>query len=160
MKVLLETHKIFQAKLVEILLACGTKACLAKAANLEFVSNPLQSIHLRELGLAASDVVKIADLIHQSKDIGEGIKSFSLSYNNEIGDLGCMTLTSVLPKSIVELGLVDCGITDLGGVKLLEWAKKSSKLRMMCVEQNAFTDEMRKEFKHFSSENLHILLEY
>ncbi len=157
MKQILDEHRILQANLVDALRSCGTKACLAKANTLEINRNPMRSIHLRSLDLKASEIAKIADIIGQSGESGKGIDSLSLSYNNGMGDEGCLALASNMPDSVSELGLVDCGITDAGGIKLLEWAKKATNLRMICIEQNNFSDQLKSEFQKFASDNSHLL---
>ena len=52
------------------------------------------------------------------------IRSFSLDYNSEIGDMGISTIVGDLPSSLSELGLGVCGIGDAAGEHLLAWAGK------------------------------------
>lgn len=44
------------------------------------------------------------------------IKSISFSYNSSLGDLGAIALSKDLSKNICEIGLVNCGISDVGGI--------------------------------------------
>jgi hypothetical protein len=52
--------------------------------------------------------------------------------------------------------LVDCGIGDRGGTEILNWAKASSNLKMICIEQNNFSEKLKMEFNVFKKENLRI----
>jgi hypothetical protein len=72
--------------------------------------------------------------------------SLSLSYNPGIGDAGASVVAQALPATITELGLVGCGIGDQGGEALLHWAENASGLRMICVEDNQFSDETKTRF--------------
>ena len=65
-----------------------------------------------------------------------------------------------LPKSILEIGLVNCGINDIGGAEILNWMRSASSLRMICIEQNNFSENLKSEFKQFSNHNPQILVVY
>ncbi len=63
-----------------------------------------------------------------------------------------------MPESIREIGLVNCGIGDIGEIELMSWMSNSSNLQMICVEQNNFSTEFRLEFKKFRANNPQILV--
>lgn len=72
--------------------------------------------------------------------------SFSLSYN-KIGDLGAIALAAALPRTLGDLGLVDCSIADAGAKALLGWAVNASGLRIICIENNSLSEDMRNNFR-------------
>ena len=58
-----------------------------------------------------------------------------------------MTLANALPKTLTELGLVGCSIGDQGGKEILEWAKYAGGLRLICIEENNISEELRNQFR-------------
>ena len=115
---------------------------LAKSA----ISSAALNLHLRNAQMTASDVKLIANALDRTT-VSElaRLVSFSLSYN-AIGDEGASTLAASLPATLTELGLVGCSIGDKGGGAILEWAKYANGLRMICIEDNSMSDQMRKQF--------------
>ena len=108
------------------------------------------TLNLRNLGLNPTDAVAVADILKQEKiNNSDFIQSISFSYNNLIADAGVIAIVDSLPLSISEIGLVDCGIGDEGGIEILNWMRKSTNLQMICAEQNNFSDTLRKEFMLF-----------
>ena len=107
------------------------------------VSSSILNLHLRNARITASDVKIIANALDKTPS-SELVRlgSFSLSYNT-IGDQGAMTLANALPKTLTELGLVGCSIGDQGGKAILEWAKYAGGLRMICIENNIISKELR-----------------
>jgi hypothetical protein len=149
----------FQQKLACILRDVGNKACTDQAEMVEHATAPLTSLHFRSLGLESSDTVRIAEALQLDGDsVYHAIQSLSLSYNNNLGDKGATALAKHLPHSLREIGLVDCGIGDIGGLALLEWIKKCPYLRMVCIEQNNFSIELRSKFRLFSDGVNHLTL--
>ena len=116
---------------------------LAKGA----VSSSALNLYLRNAQMTASDVKLIANALDKTS-VSElsRLGSFSLSYNT-IGDEGANTLATCLPATLTELGLVGCSIGDQGGVAMLDWAKHANGLRMICIEDNNMSDQMRKQFR-------------
>lgn len=86
------------------------------------------------------------------------IESISFSYNPLLGDKGTIEIANNLPKTIREIGLVGCGISDTGGKELLKKFKEFKNLKMLCMEQNNLTDLVKEEFKKFSENNPQILV--
>lgn len=134
----------------------GTAKCVKKAEALE-QEGTLSSLHFRGLDLNVSHVQAIAHCLSQEQEGKGGYSSISFSYN-VIGDLGATALAKHLPKSVSEIGLVGCGIGDAGGAELLKWMKNAPALRMACIEQNHFSEALRREFKAFSKEHPQILV--
>jgi hypothetical protein len=110
------------------------------------VSSAALNLHLRNAKMTAADVKLIANALDRTP-VSElaRLVSFSLSYN-AIGDEGASTLAASLPATLTELGLVGCSIGDQGGGAILEWAKYANGLRMICIEDNSMSDQMRKQF--------------
>ncbi len=140
----------------DILRDVGTPECLKKVTELEKNSTNRNSYHFRNLGLNPKDVFNICDVI--LKEYSLSINSISFSYNQKFGDNGASILAKFLPLSIQEIGLVDCGISNKGGLDILDWVKRASNLKMICIEQNNFTQNLKTEFHKFAKDNPKILI--
>lgn len=127
----------------------GSNACIAAADKLSgrhFGSGEL-ILHLRNADITADGAVPIADALGSVAEAELAkLGSFSLSYN-EIGDDGTLALAAVLPKTLGELGLVGCSISDLGANALLKWAANASDLRMICIENNNVTETVWNSYR-------------
>lgn len=99
-------------------------------------------LHLRSAGLTQADARVLADAMASAGD-GPSLRSFSASYNPDLGDAGVVALAEAFPTSMRELGLVGCVIGDVGGRAILKWAKSAPELGMICVEGNAMSAEVR-----------------
>lgn len=77
-----------------------------------------------------------------------------------MGDPGAIALSKKLPRHIATLGLVDCGITDLGGMEILNWMKNSPNLQMICIEQNNFSARLELAFAAFKSTHPEIVVDF
>ena len=141
----LTLEEILQVALREI----GSDVTKTAADNLAriAVSSAALNLHLRNAKMTAADVKLIANALDRTP-VSElaRLVSFSLSYN-VIGDEGANTLATCLPATLTELGLVGCSIGDQGGAAMLEWAKHANGLRMICIEDNSMSDQMRKQFR-------------
>jgi hypothetical protein len=149
-----------QARIVHALRKIGRAKCLEKANKLEN-SSGIRNLHLRSLDLTASDIIAITScFMLNDSNVGSSIESISFSYNSSMGNEGVIALAKKLPPSIREIGLVDCGITDQGGIALLEWMKKAPHLRMVCIEENDFSVDLRRAFQQFRIEHAKITVIY
>ncbi|NNK78979.1 MAG: hypothetical protein HKP40_09740 [Litoreibacter sp.] len=126
----------------------GTTRCVAAADTLaqpHSVPSPI-SIHLRSAGIDEAGAARIARALTSLSEAERSrLHSFSLSYNG-IGDIGALAMAASLPETLGELGLVGCSIGDDGGEAILNWAKNATGLRMICIEGNAMSQEMRERF--------------
>jgi hypothetical protein len=86
------------------------------------------------------------------------IKTLSFSYNVELGDEGAIILVKSLPKSIASLGLVGCSINDVGGEAIFSWMKKATQLKMICIENNNFSVQLKKKYSDFAEKYPTILV--
>jgi hypothetical protein len=92
------------------------------------------------------------------KDEKGALTSISFSYNGALGDAGAITLSKSLPSDISEIGLVKCGIADRGGIEILHWMKSATQLRMICIEQNNFSEQLKFEYRQFSANHPKVLV--
>ncbi|MDF1695792.1 MAG: hypothetical protein P1U56_08180 [Saprospiraceae bacterium] len=139
-------------KIVEVLRQTGKVKCIEKVEELELNSSLNKLLNLRSLGLSVSDVRGICSILKEGNDHLK-IKSISFSYNPLIGDEGAVLIAQSLPFSIGEIGMVGCGIGDIGGRELLKLVKNTSNLSMICIENNNFSDALKAEFKAFQKRN-------
>ena len=106
-------------------------------------SSPNVNFHLRNAGFSADDVKLIANTLGMTPARESArLRSFSLS-DNTLGNEGAKALAAALPKTLTELELVGCAISDQGGKAILEWAKYASGLRMVCIEDNRLSQGLR-----------------
>jgi hypothetical protein len=146
-------------KIAKVLINTENLDCLKKAESLEIEAPQMDTLNLRNLGLKAIDISAIANILEQEKKNNAGfIKSISFSYNDLIGDIGATEIIRSLPPSICEIGLVGCGIGDIGGNEILHWIKTLPNLKMICIEQNSFSDNLKKEFNVFKKNNPKIIV--
>ncbi|MGJ8535132.1 MAG: twin-arginine translocation signal domain-containing protein [Alphaproteobacteria bacterium] len=132
--------------LVRALRATDKDICIAAAARLESLNAMASSfdLHLRSAGLDAADATSIAAAIRGSTaDEQLSLRSFSSSYNPGIGELGAVALINSLPPTLSEIGMVGCSLSDESGGALLDWVQNASSIRMICVEGNAYSPQMR-----------------
>jgi hypothetical protein len=147
---------MIQKKIAAVLRKKSQLKGLKKAKNLELNTSQTSTLHLRNLDLKINEITAIADILKQ--DHTGFIKSISFSNNPLIGDEGATLIAKSLPTSILEIGLVGCGISDKGGSELLKWMKKSPQLRMICMEKNNFSNELKIEIKNFKTNNPKIMV--
>lgn len=149
-------------KIAEVLRKNGSLECMSKAQELEKDAFQSRSLDLRSLGLKSGDIVALSEILtaaKESKDISiDLIDSFSLSYNSEIGDIGATHLARSLPITLSQLGLVACGISDQGGVEILQWMKETTSLQMICIEQNPLSEKVTLEFQNFKKNNPNVVV--
>jgi hypothetical protein len=146
----------FILQIAKALRSVGSEQCkeAAKSLKRSGKQGSLIDLHLRNLGLEAFDAFAIGKALEGLiADSESSLKSISLSYNKALGSAGAIALAKALPSSIREIGLVGCGIGDMGGIKLLEWVRNAPKLQMICVEQNYFSEPLKMEFLQLSKRN-------
>ncbi len=149
----------FLEDIAHILNKTGHPQCQEKAKILANEVHKSMSLHLRSLSLKLSDILAIASVIAQENtSIASSISSISLSYNQEVGDAGAIAIFKSLPSSISELGLVGCGIGDQGGTEILTWMNNAPNLRMICIEQNNFSEKLKSQFRLFGNSQRRIMV--
>lgn len=148
-------------ELINALRSIGKPVCMDAADRLAASAGTKTGfdLHLRGAGLNEADARVLADGMLRS-DAGDGpvLRSFSASYNPELGDTGAAALAEAFPETMTELGLVGCSIGDAGGRAILEWAQTAPKVRMICVEGNNFSTGMRSQFQDLAPFGRHVLV--
>ena len=141
----------FKKKLILCLRQINTKICLEVANKLEAETGHRINLELREGQFRKGDIKKICDVLSTLLNQQEfHISSFSLSYN-KITDNEIKMLSASMPINLEQLGLVGCSISDTGAEYLLEWLKRSNKLKLLCIEDNSISNELKAKFKNISS---------
>ncbi len=132
------------------------------AAATELLSvedNQDYNLHLRNADLDYTDIKLIADAIKTVHlQGGPVLRSFSVSYNPELGDKSILLLIDSLPQLVTEIGLVSSGIGDSSVNALLQWAQKAPNLRWLCVEENTFSDTVKNTLKQFGEDRQGLLV--
>ncbi len=145
-------------KIAAVLRAIGGNVCNTAAQRLEADNNSI-SLHLRNAGLSAADAVTLSQILQAlSTEEASTIDSFSLSYNNEIGNTGATAIAKALPRTLRELGMVGCNIGEQGGRTLLQWAANATDLRVICVEDNQFSTQLKDQFIELKQASKHLLV--
>ena len=147
---------MLQKKIAFILRKKGTSSCLKLAESIEKMEVCPTVLHFRSLDLNATDAKAVAMILQQGKDAAR-IDSISFSYNL-IGDAGAIDLAQSLPLSVSEIGLVGCEIGDQGGKAILNWMQNTSNLQMICIEQNNFSECVKKEYNTFKKDYPEVLV--
>ena len=90
---------------------------------------------------------------------GPKLHTISLSFNQKLKDDGVIEIINNIPQDTSVIAFVECGITDLAGQKIIDWAYKNDHLIAVYLEGNNFTDTMYSKFEKLKSEkpNLTIL---
>ncbi len=143
-----ENPQMTLATLVNVLKSTQNAVCQTAAAKLMLLhENSLDyDLHLRNANLSSMQIERIAAAIQAiHSQGGPALHSVSLSYN-KVSDQVMVSLVKRLPPTVTEVGLVQCGLSDLGGEALLAWAGGATKLQILCVEQNTFSQPLRAKF--------------
>lgn len=147
--------------LINALRSIGKSVCLDAADRLATSTgtNAGFDLHLRHAELNEADARVLANGMLRS-DSGNGLflRSFSASFNPDLGDTGAATLAEVFPETMTELGLVGCSIGDAGGRAILEWARIAPRLRMICIEGNRFSVDIRSQFQDLAPHGRQVLV--
>lgn len=146
-------------ELSKVLKEIGNKKCLEKAKLLVSLPSNFNSLSFRNLDLNAENALSIAVCLSDFQNPNQ-LRSISFSYNQELGDVGVKALVNNLPKSLTEIGLVGCGIKDVGGQLILDWIKTLPNLNMICIENNHFSNTIKQAFKNYSNQHPKVLVVY
>lgn len=149
-----ESAQMNQTELISALRSIGTPGCLAAADRLEASTGSQVGfdLHLRSAGLNQADAQVLAGgMLRAGAGHAFSLRSFSASYNPELGDVGASTLITAFPATMTELGLVGCSVGDAGARPILEWAHSAPNLRMICLEGNNFSAGIKAQFRDLAS---------
>ncbi|WP_136810756.1 hypothetical protein [Desulfosediminicola flagellatus] len=156
-----EKPEMIISYLIHTLRSINKPVCEKAADNLQSLTDNKSNydLHLRNADLTYKEIQRIAEAIKTVHDKrGPSLKSFSMSYNKHLGDEGVFVLVKALPPTVTEIGLVQCGIGDQGGDSLISWAINAPKLKWLCVEQNSFSDEIKRRFIQLGKERNGLLV--
>lgn len=150
---------MIQTELIRALRSIGKPVCLQAADRLDASTGSVAKfdLHLRHAGLNTTNARVLADGLSRA-GAGLLLRSFSVSYNPDLGDIGATALAEVFPETMTELGLVGCSIGDAGGRSVLQWAETARDIRMICIEGNNLSVSMKSQFKDFAALNCDILV--
>ncbi len=156
-----ESTEMNPTHLINALRSIGKPVCMDAADRLATSTgtNAGFDLHLRRAELNEADARVLANGMLRS-DSGNGLflRSFSASFNPDLGDTGAAALAEVFPETMTELGLVGCSIGDAGGRAILEWARIAPRLRMICVEGNRFSVDIRSQFQDLAPHGRQVLV--
>ena len=149
-------------KLVTALRSIGSPVCIAEAQRLEVAmkrNSGTIKLHLRNAALDVQSAEIIADALTSLSEHDLSLfTSLSLSYNGDLGDEGVTKLMNALPGNLVELGVVGCKVGDHGAEAILQWAGGARNLRMLCIEENIFSEQMKARLIRFGDQKPDLLL--
>ena len=102
-------------------------------------------LHLRSANLSIEDAEGVAGGIRALHSQPKALlTSFSVSYNTGLQRKGLSSLLSTLPtKHLAALGVVDCDLDDDSAYLIAEFISKCQSLRMVCVEENNFSEQAK-----------------
>ncbi len=149
-----ESADVKPTELINALRSIGKPVCLDVADRLASSTRSLTGfdLHLRRAQLNEADAQVLAGgLLASSGRNGHFLRSFSASFNPDLGNVGAITLAEAFPETVTELGLVGCSLSDSSGRSILEWAQSAPNLQMLCVEGNNFSTSMKSEFRDLTS---------
>ncbi|MFT5486221.1 MAG: hypothetical protein ACI9JL_003583 [Paracoccaceae bacterium] len=141
--------------------AIGGDVCIDAAQRLGELPDGATTftLHLRQAGLDGSDAGLLATALQSlGTKGGTSLDSFSLSYNSGIGDAGATSIAYSLPTTLPELGMVGCDLGDQAGEALLHWARQTSNLHTMCIEQNRFSEGLKTRFNDLARQRSNFLM--
>ena len=119
---------------------------LKVAKELTSINNSYDLI-IRRANLNVLDANKISNAIEKiSHQKGPLLQRISMSFNKDLKDEGLIKILNVLPDSTSAIGFVECGITDIGGQKIIDWANKSKGIKEIYLEGNFFSKHIIDKF--------------
>ena len=151
------SSKSLQIKIGTYLKKIGTSSCFAEANKIESLSTFERRFHFRNLNLSIFDLEELLDILNQDKE--NNINSVSFSYNL-IGDEGALIFAKRVPNYIEEIGLVRCGLGDLGGRAILKLLHELPNLEMICIEQNNLSENLKLEFHKFGAFHPRLMINF
>tara|TARA_B100001564_G_scaffold311844_1_gene284396 strand:+ start:65 stop:649 length:585 start_codon:yes stop_codon:yes gene_type:complete len=119
---------------------------LKVAKELTSINNSYDLI-IRRANLNVLDANKISNAIEKiSNQKGPLLQRISMSFNKDLKDEGLIKILNVLPDSTSAIGFVECGITDIGGQKIIDWAYKNKGIKQIYLEGNFFSKHIINKF--------------
>lgn len=149
-------HDTSMINLIKTLRAMNNTVCSSSADQIEtgLSTGSAVNLHLRSAGLTPTTVLPLAKALKALPATGQqSINSFSVSYNDELGDAGMVIVAQALPNSIQDLGAVGCNMQDEGARVLLDWVRQAPNLSMICIEHNKLSAATKSGYNTFKTNN-------
>ena len=131
------------------------------AADLKNFKGDIKTYKLiiRKADLDFNDIKKLAEAIKQvQKTRGPDLIILSMSFNKNIKDEGLNLILNVIPDTIEVLAFVECGLTDNGALKIIEYAYKSKNINQIYLEGNFFSESIQYKFKKLKIDKPHLTI--
>ena len=110
-------------------------------------SNNSYDLIIRRANLNILDADEISNAIkkirHQKVPV---LKTISMSFNKDLKDEGIIKILNVLPTTTSTIAFVECGITDIGGQKIIDWAYNQKAIKQIYLEGNFFSKNIINQF--------------
>ena len=102
---------------------------------------------IRRANLNSLDAKIISKAIEKiKKNNGPLLDKISMSFNEDITDDGLGYILQVLPESTSAIGFVECGLTDISGKKIIDWAYTHKGIKEIYLEGNLFSKDIINKF--------------
>ncbi|MDA7579559.1 hypothetical protein N8725_02915 [Alphaproteobacteria bacterium] len=102
---------------------------------------------IRKAELDFDKTKKIADAIYQIDKLGgPNLITLSMSFNQSIKDEGVNLILDAIPDSTKVLAFVDCGLTDKGALKIIDYVYKHKNINQIYLEGNYFSKAVQNKF--------------
>ena len=147
--------------LLNTLIEINHAKALQVAADLKNFKADIKTYKLiiRKADLDFSDIKKLAEAIKQvQKTRGPDLIILSMSFNKNIKDEGLNLILNVIPDTIEVLAFVECGLTDTGALKIIEYAYKSKNINQIYLEGNFFSESIQYKFKKLKIDKPHLTI--
>ena len=69
-----------------------------------------------------------------------------MSFNKNIKDKGLNLILNVIPDTTKILAFVECGLTDTGALKIIDYVYKNKKINQIYLEGNFFSKSIQNKF--------------
>ena len=110
-------------------------------------SNNSYDLIIRRANLDVLDANKISNAIEKiSHQKGPLLQRISMSFNKDLKDEGIIKILNVLPTTTSTIAFVECGITDIGGQKIIDWAYNQKAIKQIYLEGNFFSKNIINQF--------------
>ena len=132
--------------LISVLTKIDKPKSLKVAKELQSIKNSYDLI-IRKANLNILDANEISKAIEKiSNQKGPLLKTISMSFNKDLKDDGLIKILNVLPDSTSTIAFVECGITDIGGQKIIDWAYNHKGIKEIYLEGNFFSKNIINKF--------------
>ncbi|MDC1066789.1 hypothetical protein OAQ56_02150 [Alphaproteobacteria bacterium] len=102
---------------------------------------------IRKAELDVYKTKKIADAIYQIDKLGgPNLITLSMSFNQSIKDEGLNLILEAIPDSTKVLAFVECGLTDKGALKIIDYVYKHKNINQIYLEGNYFSKAVQNKF--------------